>query len=270
MAILDVIIMGSTPTRNQLAQSTQPDMRLSDSLDLLISLHRMGVDVRWALNLSENPHADWIQDEFHRAMIPQSMIIPYRDHWSAVFLPTARLVYFPFLNYGGIFNLFCFFTKTRGMGIAMTCDHSGVHLDGCREAKKALQQVDLFFTTPAEARQLTSVDDLDVSIRMLAELGPEVVISDGDQGSYGFADDQLVHESAIPLIKASRTNSSGYFHAGFIKAWLDGKDLSTCLQWGNIMSGMSFADAEHPDSEISIQNVEKILRSNGSFKDTMR
>jgi sugar/nucleoside kinase (ribokinase family) len=65
------------------------------------------------------------------------------------------------------------------------------------------------------------------------------VIKDGAGGAYGLEAGEVVYSPALPVIPLDTTGAGDTFNAGFLAARLDGRPLAECLQWGNIVGGLS-------------------------------
>ena len=127
--------------------------------------------------------------------------------------------------------------------------------------RKAVQSADIFLPNAAEARRLTGADDTIMAMRSLAELCPLVVVKDGANGAYALQNDQVVHAPALPLTPLETTGAGDCFNAGFLKAWLDGRPLLECLQWGNILGGLSTQALGGPGYRVSVQEVQEHLKT---------
>jgi sugar/nucleoside kinase (ribokinase family) len=118
-----------------------------------------------------------------------------------------------------------------------------------------------------EARRLTSLQDIEASLRCLGELTNLVVIKDGSNGSYAIQNGRIHHVAGIPINKCLDTTGAGdCFDAGFIKAWLDGLELDECLKWGNVVGGLStqgFGGCGYP---TTLQDVQKALKKHYRIK----
>ena len=111
----------------------------------------------------------------------------------------------------------------------------------------------------AEAIRITGEENLDQAMLKLAELVPLVVVKDGANGAYGCQQQQIVHVPAIQVKPLDTTGAGDCFNAGFLRAWLDGKSLLECLQWGNIIGGLSTLGYGGSGKVITILDVKKYL-----------
>lgn len=115
--------------------------------------------------------------------------------------------------------------KAAGMTVSCDCSWDAAILER-RDLPKLLRDVDVFLPNRVEADALSRHAPL-------SSYAPLVVIKDGAQGA-------LVHvHGAAPLHRPARAGrvvdtvgAGDAFNAGFIDAWLDGADLSTCLDAG--------------------------------------
>jgi sugar/nucleoside kinase (ribokinase family) len=128
--------------------------------------------------------------------------------------------------------------RARGITVSMDCQHRPVTVD-MAPVREVLAQVDIFMPNASEARRLTGRDSLDDAVERLRESVPFVVVKDGANGAYAWHGYQKLHAPAIDVMPLDTTGAGDVFNAGFLTAYLEGRDLLTCLRWGNICGGMS-------------------------------
>lgn len=77
-------------------------------------------------------------------------------------------------------------------------------------------------------------------IKNIKELGPAmVVVTDGISGAWGYDGKNLSHVLAIENNPVDTTGAGDAFGSGFFAAYVKGKNLEECLQWGAANSGSS-------------------------------
>jgi sugar/nucleoside kinase (ribokinase family) len=115
--------------------------------------------------------------------------------------------------------------------------------DGVREL---LPLVDLFFPNEAEALAISGKKDLEKAGQSLASSGTMVVIKRGNKGSVVFRRDAAPVRFPGQALKRKVVDSVGAgdnFDAGFLRAWLKGRDLKACLALGDRCGRASLAAA---------------------------
>lgn len=64
-----------------------------------------------------------------------------------------------------------------------------------------------------------------------------IIVRNGKEGSYGFANDLEIHVPAFNVKVEDTVGAGDVYNAGFIASKLEGKDLRDCLLMGNAVSG---------------------------------
>jgi sugar/nucleoside kinase (ribokinase family) len=84
-----------------------------------------------------------------------------------------------------------------------------------------------------------------------------VVVKAGADGAYAYQKGQLLHMPALNLKPLDTTGAGDCFNAGFLRAWLDGYPLETCLRWGNIVGGLSTQGYGATGRKVGLDEVKK-------------
>ena len=142
-----------------------------------------------------------------------------------------------------------FFAAARTRGITTSFDTNWdptERWDG--GVAKMLRACDVFFPNAVEARRIARLDDVEDAARALARVGgagrtdggPVVAVKLGASGALACrADGPLVRVPAMRVDVADTTGAGDSFNAGFLRGWLDGADLETCLRWGAVTGALS-------------------------------
>src|SRR5260221_11037105 len=88
-----------------------------------------------------------------------------------------------------------------------------------------------------EALRITQTDTIDDAVTVLKALVPLTVVKRGDKGALAAQGDVLCHSPALPSTVVDTTGPGDVFNAGFVAAFVRGKELTECLQWGNFCGG---------------------------------
>lgn len=111
-----------------------------------------------------------------------------------------------------------------GLTVSLDCswDESIVATD----AAQLIAAVDVFLPNAAEAARLGEMG-------IPAPFAPLTVIKDGANGASAWKGGREVHVGADTLTPVDTTGAGDAFNAGFLDAWLDGRELGECLRSGN-------------------------------------
>lgn len=264
------------------------DMVPGEAYNSAVAMHRLGIKVGWAADFGNDlfsryalnqARAEGIDDSlfiYHNrplrrltvsASFPEDRaFITYYDPdpglpaaMKALATVSARAVYIPGFYSGSLFDAGNALIRLKRMKLVMD-GNSGEEVSlKTASTRKTVQSVDILLPNAWEARNMTGEQDLEAAIRCLGKLCPLVVVKDGARGAYACQEDQLLHAPAVPVEALDTTGAGDCFNAGFIKAWLDGKPLIECLQWGNIVGGLSTLARGATGKVIRQQDVEEYL-----------
>jgi sugar/nucleoside kinase (ribokinase family) len=171
----------------------------------------------------------------------------------------ARLLFVPGFYAGALFFLALRWVRAKGMKVVMDGNsHPDTRLSRA-PVRRAIAALDAFLPNAAEALHLTGETDLTRAIRCLGELCPLVVVKAGAAGAYAYHHGQLLHVPALKLKPLDTTGAGDSFNAGFLRAWLDGQPLESCLRWGNIVGGLSTQGYGATGRKVTVEEVRKYL-----------
>jgi sugar/nucleoside kinase (ribokinase family) len=287
---VDLVFTGmpGLPELGREVYSSGFDMVPGEAYNGAIALHRLGVKVAWAADFGndvfsrfalEQARQEGIGEDYfvihNRALrritisasFPEERaFITYYDPdpalpaaMKALALVSARAVYIPGFFYGPLFDAGLRITKLKRMKLLM--DGNSVHQEVLTDPamRKAVQNADMLLPNAAEARRMSGKVDLEAALETLGELCPLVVVKDGKNGSYAIYAGKIYHASAIQVTPLDTTGAGDCFNAGFIKAWLDGRPVPECLQWGNVVGGLSTLARGATGKRITTKDIEDYL-----------
>jgi sugar/nucleoside kinase (ribokinase family) len=295
---LDLIFsgLGEFPKLGKDVVATDFKMTPGEAFISAVSMHRLGVNVGWAADFGNDDFSRFaltcardegldeslfvIHDRPYRrisaaASYPQDRaFITYYDPdpqvpaaISALIKSQAKILYIPGLYSGDLFTAGKKLVRAKNMKLVMDGNSSSGDILGktkqCRSIRNAIKSTDIFLPNALEARRITGEQNLELAILQLGELSPLVVIKDGSNGSYSYANNQLIHEPAISVDPIDTTGAGDNFNAGFLRAWLDGASLNTCLKWGNIVGGLSTTALGGTTRKITCEHVRNYLNVDG-------
>jgi hypothetical protein len=257
-----------------------------------VCMHRLGLKVGWAGDFGNDDFSQFALTRAREEGLDESLFVthdrPYRRISASFSYPDergfityydpdpklpavvgslvksqARLLYIPGLYYGSFLDTAIKWIRLKKMKLFMDGNSSRGNILGyssdSKSIRKAIKSVDIFLPNAQEARRLTGIMDLEYAIRELGELCSIVVVKDGRNGSYAYANNALFHVPSIPVDVVDTTGAGDCFNAGFICAWLNGQPLATCLKWGNIIGGLSTTQLGGTTRKISLNELKETL-----------
>jgi sugar/nucleoside kinase (ribokinase family) len=256
----------------------------------VVAMKRLGMQVGWASDFGNDEFSQYVLaqvkgeglDEklfgIHKypirhitiaASFPQDRsFISYSDPQPllqagiiALITQSTRCLFIPGLYYGSWFSLGVRLARFKGIAIAMDGNSSSETLNNTPSLAQTISKLDVFLPNSSEAGRITDSKSVEDALLILDKLCPCVVIKDGRNGAYASDGKQIYHSPAIAVDSVETTGAGDCFDAGFMKAWLEGLPLEACLQWGNIVGGLSTLAEGGTSIKISQQEVEKWLLS---------
>lgn len=109
---------------------------------------------------------------------------------------------------------------------------------GVKKNPRLLSLTELFIVNKEEAKRiLVGKDEADIPIKKLlkdlVDLGPKMaVITDGEEGSYGYNGEEFYHLGIFPAKLVEMTGSGDAYATGVLAGLFYGKDLAEAMRWG--------------------------------------
>jgi sugar/nucleoside kinase (ribokinase family) len=158
-------------------------------------------------------------------------------HWhiAAYFLLTSlRSSWLPWLK------------KCRDLGITTSLDPNWDPHNRWEGITELLPFVDVFLPNEQEALAITTAPDVSSAAKALATSGALVVVKRGEKGVLAVQGEHLWEFDAgssdvRPECVVDATGAGDNFDAGFIRAWLAGKDVQACIELGHRCAVSSLA-----------------------------
>ncbi|MFL6437962.1 MAG: carbohydrate kinase family protein [Terriglobales bacterium] len=135
-------------------------------------------------------------------------------------------------------------------------------------AEQVLSLVDVFLPNQREAQKITHSFSLGEALDKLTKLVPLVVVKLGSGGAIACRAAERLSSPAIQTQSFDSVGAGDSFDAGFLRAFVRGEDLETCLENGNLAGALSvtrpggteaFRDAPHRENFLS-QHRERSIR----------
>ncbi len=254
----------------------------------VIAMHRLGLNVGWMADFGNDTYSKFIIEKIAKEGIDQNLFVfhecPLRKITVSLsysqdrafiayydpdpFIPAGikllpwvrgKLLYVPgiYTGPGALTNLKIL--HSRGIKICMDGNSSEFHTLKEKKILKILSKLDLFMANTKELKQLTGISEPEHALQELGKITPIVVIKDGANGAYAIENGKIIHSPSINVEAVDTTGAGDSFNAGFIKAWITGHSINDCLQWGNIVGGLSTTEMGGIGRSILCAEVEKYL-----------
>jgi len=267
-------------------------MTPGDAFIAAVGLHRLGVKVGWAADFGNDDMSQFALRSAREEGLDESLFVfhekPYRRISAAASYPherafltyydpdpailaaipalvkaSAEVVYVPGLYYGPFMESGIKLVRLKKMKLVMDGNSSSGDVCGktreCTSIRKAIKYTDIFLPNAQEAMRLTGETNLQSAISELGKHCKLLVVKDGANGSYAYANNQLLHVPGIPVTPIDTIGAGDIFNAGFLCAWLDSQLVETCLKWGNITGALSTTELGGTSRKITLDEVKKGL-----------
>lgn len=128
--------------------------------------------------------------------------------------------------------------RCKDAGLTVSLDVNWDPEDRWEGVTGLLPLVDIFFPNETEALSITGETDVLKAAQRLASLCPLVVVKCGKEGAIALKGNQqyAIHPSdgeSGPVKVVDSIGAGDNFDAGFVRAWLLGRDIDECLAWGH-------------------------------------
>ncbi len=239
------------------------------ALNTVVGLHRMGVKVGWLGSLGNDFFSryirEWSEQERLDTSLQTHLDQPLQRVTVSMSYPADRaflsyvddepddLIDMTFevldritvrhLHFGGlevhprmVELIDC--CHQRGMTVSMDCQHREETLAEPLVGE-ILSRLDIFMPNRLEVQNLTRMRDLASAVEVLTPLASRLIVKDGKEGVHCWDHGVYTHMPSIEIEAIDTTGAGDVFNAGFLTAFLEGRSMAECLQWGNISGGLS-------------------------------
>lgn len=128
-----------------------------------------------------------------------------------------------------------------------------------------LPLVDVFLPNEDEICRMTRSSELDSAVEALPAIPPLVVIKRGSRGARVYSGGNATDLAPLRVVTVDTIGAGDSFDAGFLRAWLCGKDAPTCARAGNIAGALSTQGAGGTEAFRNEIQRETFLREHGFF-----
>jgi sugar/nucleoside kinase (ribokinase family) len=125
-----------------------------------------------------------------------------------------------------------------------------------------VDETTILFINQEEALHLTRKTNVREALKQLAERAPCVVVKLGPRGAIAAADGQVVCAPPFKVSPVDTTGAGDSFAAGFVHAFLSGRDLHGCLLEGNACGALSTLQVGGTGGQPDLTKLAKFLRRN--------
>jgi sugar/nucleoside kinase (ribokinase family) len=267
---LDLIFTGldQMPVMGQEVVSKGFDMLPGATYNTVVALKRLGANIRWACDFGTDDYSRWVyQKTMEEGINPElfiqhnrplrnitvSMSSPENRAFLAYYDPAptlpagfknllkvnAKVLFIPGVYTGALMDVALKAIKARGMKLVM--DGNSYENTTLKQPnlQKLLRNLDVFLPNRQETLRMTGETSVEAALNVLGSLCPLVVVKAGSEGAYAYQHGEIVQVPPIPVKVIDTTGAGDCFNAGFLTAWLEDRPLIECLQWGNIVGGLS-------------------------------
>jgi sugar/nucleoside kinase (ribokinase family) len=128
----------------------------------------------------------------------------------------------------------------RKLGLTTSFDPNSDPLSSWgQDVWSVVDETTILFINKEEALELTRRTNVRAALDQLAERAPCVVVKLGRGGAIAAADNQVLSVPAFEVSPVDTTGAGDSFAAGFVHAFLSGRDLHGCLAEGNACGALS-------------------------------
>jgi sugar/nucleoside kinase (ribokinase family) len=289
---LDLIFTGlrSKPVLGKEIISSGFGLTTGGTCNSVIALHRLGVKVGWAADFGNDEFSQIVLKKLRNEHIDEALFIHHKNKLRFITVSLsypedrafiayydqspqipaalkaaskvdAALLYIPGLLHGPRFRLAKKLLPSKKMKIMMDGNYPEWLNHKDKQVRYSIENVDIFSCNSDEALRLTGEKNIEKSISQLGRMCPIVMVKAGSRGAYGIIENNLEFVPSIKVRAVDTTGAGDCFNAGFIKAWLEEKTLKQCLQYGNIVGGLSTLGRGGTEFIVNEDDIIKRLRN---------
>jgi len=288
---LDLIFTGllAFPKLGTEVEATELAMETGGACNTALALHRLGVKTGWAVEFGTDDFSRFLLSKLREEKFPEDLFvltsgnmrkitvslsypddrafIAYYDKGrmvdtaiKGIIAKRAKIVVIPALLYGPAMNAGSALTKLKGTQLFMDGNCSeDVTIDN-REIRKAIESVRFYSPNCREAKTVSKQNDPEKAVRELGKFCQTVIVKDGQNGCWCSDNGAIYHEPGYPVKVVDTTGAGDCFNAGFLRAWLDGNEIKTCLRWGNIAGALSTQRAGGNGYKLSFAEIREKVK----------
>jgi sugar/nucleoside kinase (ribokinase family) len=148
-----------------------------------------------------------------------------------------------YLQTGMIDSVPALFTKAKKLGLTTSLDTNWDPSEKWKtDIYEALRVTDIFFPNDEEAIHIAHEGSLEDAIRKLSEMVKVLVVKAGKNGAILGTEGKRLISSGFQVKMVETTGAGDSFNAGFLHAYLNGKNWEECLNFGNACGALAVTD----------------------------
>jgi sugar/nucleoside kinase (ribokinase family) len=151
------------------------------------------------------------------------------------------------------------FRELKAAGLTTSLDTNYDPEDRWDGVFELLPFVDVFLPNQREALRLTGAATLELAVSQLAKRVPVLAVKLGSEGALARRGQEEFRSPAAKVTPVDPVGAGDSFDAGFLYRYLQGADLSTCLQFGNLAGALSTTMPGGTEAFRDRRQVERFL-----------
>jgi len=172
-------------------------------------------------------------------------------HLSSYFLQTALQPGIPDL-----------LRRLKAAGLTISLDTNDDPADQWQSGiDRVLPLVDVLLPNEREAIKITGASNLEQALGVLSKLVPLVVVKLGSKGAMAIRGKERVTSPAVPVQCLDPVGAGDSFDAGFLRAYVQGRELKECLASGNLAGALSVTRPGGTEAFRDFEYRERFLAS---------
>ncbi len=156
------------------------------------------------------------------------------------------------------------FRDMKAAGLSTSFDTNDDPEDRWQGVFEVLPHVDVFLPNEREALRITGAASLEAAVDELARRVPVLAVKLGAQGALARRGQEEFRCPAAKVAPVDPVGAGDSFDAGFLYRYLQGADLSSCLQYGNLAGALSTTMPGGTEAFRERRNIEEFFREHAA------
>jgi len=157
------------------------------------------------------------------------------------------------------------FRRLKAAGLTISLDtNDDPENRWAEDLHDVLRYVDVLLQNEREACRIAGTDDLELALERLSALVPVLVVKLGPKGAVARRGKERLDCPAVQVKVIDPVGAGDSFDAGFLRQYVRGADLATCLAWGNLAGALSTTRPGGTEAFRDATHREKFFREHTS------